>query len=154
MVFRRFSQTMVDQSLWIVYETFRLVRSKWFFVVTVWCTIIQSSCALLDGKRDYGRCFTNGTLNLSFCMIFFEKFKPNLQGSMKTSFGMWVCTLLPNLRSLEEKCMKFGNFNWELFLKPRCTHIPKCEHVITITPGPWNMTMHALDHLAWIPQLI
>ena len=33
-----------------------------------------------------------------------------------------ICTLLPNLRSLEEKCMKFRNFNWELFLKPRCTH--------------------------------
>ena len=40
---------------------------KWCFVVTIWCTIIPSR-ALLDAKRDFGRSFTNGTLNLSFCM--------------------------------------------------------------------------------------
>ena len=53
MNFGNFGQTTVDDwSLWIVYETFRW--SKWYFVVTMWCTMTTSH-ASHDAKRDFGR---------------------------------------------------------------------------------------------------
>ena len=65
MNFRRFGQTTVYQSLWLVHEL--LESYKWFSVVTLWCSI-SPRCPFLVCKRHFGRCFTNGSLNLSFFM--------------------------------------------------------------------------------------
>ena len=65
MNFWRFSQTTVDQSLWLVHEL--LESYKWCYVVTLWCSI-SPRCPFLVCKRHFGRCFTNGSLNLSFFM--------------------------------------------------------------------------------------
>ena len=57
-----------DQSLWILYKTFRLVQCCLICGHNVMHQSTPSRAALHDVKRDFGRCFTNGTLNLSFCM--------------------------------------------------------------------------------------
>ena len=113
MNFGRFSQTTVDWSCDVPSYNHHVL------------------CLMVKGII-YGRCFTNGTLNLSFCMIFFLKISNQICRDARKHHLACECvsSFLPNLRSFEEKCMKFGNFKWEMFLKPRCTH------VITITPGP------------------
>ena len=35
-----------------------------------------------------------------FLHDFFENYKPNWQGMVQTSFRMWLCTLVQNLRSI------------------------------------------------------
>ena len=57
-----------DQSLWILYKTFRLVQCCLICGHNVMHQSTPSRAGLDDAKRDFGRCFTNGTLNLSFCI--------------------------------------------------------------------------------------
>ena len=81
--------------------------SKWCFVVTMWCNITPSR-ASHDAKRRfcYGRSMfhklINGTIKFEFLHEFSVNFKRNWQGMVQTSFGMWLCMLVPNLRSFEQ----------------------------------------------------
>ena len=90
----RFGQTTIDQSLWLVHEL--LESYKWCYVVTLWCSI-SPRCPFLVCKRHFGRCFTNGSLNLSFVHLIFEIFKPIWKYMVLAQFGMLWCTLVQNL---------------------------------------------------------
>ena len=96
MNFQRFGQTTVDQSLWLVHE---LVESyKWCSAVTLlWCSI-SPRCPFLVCKRHFGRCFTNGSLNLSFLWHFWN-FQINFEVHGANTIGHVVVV---------HTCAKFG----------------------------------------------
>ena len=78
MNFGRFGQTTVDNSLWIVYETFRLVHI--YGVLWSQCDVPSHHHVLYTwcwkGILVHDARITNGTLNLICCMII-SYFKPN-----------------------------------------------------------------------------
>ena len=96
MNFGRFGQTTVDNSLWIVYETFRLAPHIWCLVVTMWCTITPSCALHVMLKGDFGTWCTHHKWNpkFEFLHAFFEIFKPNWQGIVKLTI-IWHVTVHP-----------------------------------------------------------
>ena len=94
MNFGRFGQTTVDNSLWIVYETFRLAPHIWCFVVTMWCTITPSCALHVMLKGDFGTWCTHHKWNPKFDLLhdyFMLQTKLAVHG--EKSYGTpWLCT--------------------------------------------------------------
>ena len=100
-----FGQTTVDQSLWMVYATFRLVQMV-FCGHNVMCHRTITFFNLLhDAKRDFGRytCTLSKWNPEVECMYdFLENFKPSSHGMVQTLFHMCDCAPL---------CQIWGHLN-------------------------------------------